>query len=70
VQFEKSVTLDPKLPLAYAGLGDGYGLIGLYDVRPVKEVIPKAKEAALKAIQLGQARWRKRTRRSLGSREF
>jgi len=52
VQFEKAVTLDPNYALAYAGLGDGYGLLGLYDVRPVKEVIPKAKEAALKAIQL------------------
>ena len=52
VQFEKAVTLDPNYALAYAGLADGYGLLGLYDVRPVKEVIPKAKEAALKAIQL------------------
>jgi tetratricopeptide (TPR) repeat protein len=51
-QFEKAVTLDPNYGLAYAGLADGYGLLGLYNVRPVEEVIPKAKEAALKAIQL------------------
>jgi eukaryotic-like serine/threonine-protein kinase len=52
VQFDKAVTLDPNYALAYAGLADGYGLLGLYDVRPLKEVIPKAKEAASKAIQL------------------
>jgi eukaryotic-like serine/threonine-protein kinase len=51
-EFEKAVTLDSNYALAYAGLADGYGLLGLYDVYPVKEVLPKAKEAALKAIQL------------------
>lgn len=51
-QFEKAVALDSNYALAYAGLADGYGLLGLYDVYPVKEIIPKAKAAALKAIQL------------------
>lgn len=51
-QFEKAVSLDPNYALGYAGLADGYGLLGLYDVYPVKEIIPKAKAAALKAIQL------------------
>jgi eukaryotic-like serine/threonine-protein kinase len=52
VQFDKAVTLDPNYALAYAGLADGYGLLALYDVRPIEEVIPKSKQAALKAIQL------------------
>jgi eukaryotic-like serine/threonine-protein kinase len=50
--FERAVALDPNYALAYAGLADGYGLLGLYDVYPVKEIIPKAKAAALKAIEL------------------
>jgi eukaryotic-like serine/threonine-protein kinase len=50
--FERAVNLDPNYALGYAGLADGYGLLGLYDVYPVKEIIPKAKAAALKAIQL------------------
>jgi len=52
VQFERAVKLDPNYALAYAGLADGYGLLGLYDVQPLVEVIPRAKEAATKAVQL------------------
>jgi serine/threonine protein kinase/tetratricopeptide (TPR) repeat protein len=51
-QFQKAIALDPNYALAYAGLADGYGLLGLYDVYPVREILPKAKAAALKAVQL------------------
>jgi len=50
--FRKAVELAPSYPAAYAGLADAYGLLGSFNVLPAQEAFPKAKEAAMKAIQM------------------
>jgi DNA-binding winged helix-turn-helix (wHTH) protein/tetratricopeptide (TPR) repeat protein len=49
--FELAISIDPNYALAYAGLADCYSTFGSYDVRP-RESVPKAKEAALKALSI------------------
>jgi DNA-binding winged helix-turn-helix (wHTH) protein/TolB-like protein/Tfp pilus assembly protein PilF len=51
-EFEEAVKLDPDFALAYAGLGDCYALLGVYDEKPPLESYPKAKEFAKKALEL------------------
>lgn len=52
--FQQAVEEDPNLAPAYSGLADALALLGSieYGVYPPKEVMPKAREAALTAIQL------------------
>jgi serine/threonine protein kinase/tetratricopeptide (TPR) repeat protein len=52
--FKQAIAADPRYALAYAGLADAYSLLGSlgYDVRPPSEVLPKAKAAALRALEL------------------
>jgi TolB-like protein/Tfp pilus assembly protein PilF/predicted Ser/Thr protein kinase len=52
--FKQAIVADPQYALAYAGLADAYGVLGSlgYDVLPPLEVMPKAKEAALRALEL------------------
>ena len=50
--FQQSIRDDPNYALAYAGLADSYNLLGWYSVLPSKEVFPRAKEAALKALEI------------------
>jgi tetratricopeptide (TPR) repeat protein len=50
--FQQAIALDQNYALAYAGLADAYGLLASYgDVSP-RITMPKAREAALKAISL------------------
>jgi len=49
--FQQAVSLDPKLAVAYAGLADGYSILGS-DVLPVEVAQTRAREAASKAIAL------------------
>jgi TolB-like protein/predicted Ser/Thr protein kinase len=50
--LEEAVSIDPEYALAHAGLADCYGVLSMY--RPVapQQVYPKAKAAALKALEL------------------
>lgn len=50
--FEQAIEKDPNYALAYTGLADTYALIAAYTTVPPREVMPKAKEAALKALAL------------------
>jgi TolB-like protein/predicted Zn-dependent protease len=52
--FEAAIARDPLYALAYAGLADSYGVLGLsfYDVLPPAEAMPKAKAAAKKALEI------------------
>jgi tetratricopeptide (TPR) repeat protein len=50
--FEQAIAHDPRYARAYAGLGDSYALIGGYSFAPQSEFMPKARAAALKAIEL------------------
>jgi DNA-binding winged helix-turn-helix (wHTH) protein/TolB-like protein/lipoprotein NlpI len=50
--YDQAVEQDPKYALAYAGLADSYGLLGSYGVEPASQADPRAKAAAVKALQL------------------
>jgi tetratricopeptide (TPR) repeat protein len=50
--FQRAIDKDPNYAEAYAGLADAYMLLGGYGLEPQKEVIPKAKAAAQKALTL------------------
>jgi len=50
--FQRAIAEDPKYAIAYAGLADSYGLLTSYGVRPATETMPKAKAAALHALEL------------------
>jgi TolB-like protein len=49
--FQRAVALDPGYALAYAGLADGYCISSDWQ-HPPSEVIPKARAAAAKALEL------------------
>lgn len=52
--FENATRKDPQYALAYAGLADSYGIIGaiMYGSVPAAEAAPKAKAAAVRALQI------------------
>jgi TolB-like protein/DNA-binding winged helix-turn-helix (wHTH) protein/Tfp pilus assembly protein PilF len=50
--FEKAIARDPGYARAYAGLADCYALMSGYTIGLQDESIPKARAAALKAIEL------------------
>ena len=50
--FQQAIEKDPKYALAYSGLADAYTLIPVYTREPARAYMPKAKEAALKALAL------------------
>ncbi len=50
--FEEAIRLDDEYALAYAGLADCYCLASIYGAAPPKAVMPRAKAAALKALDL------------------
>jgi TolB-like protein/Tfp pilus assembly protein PilF len=49
--FESAVGKDGSYALAYSGLAECYGLLAFFGLRAPAEVMPKAKEAALKALE-------------------
>jgi TolB-like protein/DNA-binding winged helix-turn-helix (wHTH) protein len=52
--FNQAIAVDPNYAQAYSGLADSYALLGdwEYDVLAPNEAFPKAKAAAIKALQL------------------
>jgi tetratricopeptide (TPR) repeat protein len=52
--FNQGIARDPNYAAAYSGLADTYALLGdwQYAVMPTKEAVPRAKAAALKALEL------------------
>jgi serine/threonine protein kinase/tetratricopeptide (TPR) repeat protein len=54
--FQQAIEKDPNFALAYSGLADAYNLLGAQDAVaggiPPTEVLPKAKAAALKALEI------------------
>ena len=52
--FEQAIQQDPNSALAYAGLADAYDIMAsaIIEAVPTKDAYPKAKEAALRAVQL------------------
>jgi len=50
--YEQAIALDPNYALAYAGLAETYVILPFYTTTAPLEALPKAKAAALKALQL------------------
>ena len=50
--YQKAIERDPNYALAYDGLAKSYGLLGAYFVPFSENPFPKAKTAALKALEL------------------
>ena len=52
--FNQAIAIDPNYAMAYVGIGDSYQMMGLYGIMRPDECMPKAKEAALKALELDE----------------
>jgi len=50
--YEQAIAHDPKYALAYAGLANSYVLLPFYFSVPQRDAMAKARDAALKALQL------------------
>ncbi|HZI54856.1 MAG TPA: adenylate/guanylate cyclase domain-containing protein, partial [Chitinophagaceae bacterium] len=50
--FQEAISIDPGFAPAYAGYADSSALAAFYNFFPAKEIMPKAKEAAYKAIEI------------------
>jgi serine/threonine-protein kinase len=52
--FQQAIDKDPAYALAYAGLAEGYILVPQYGVGSPHEAYPKARAAAMKAIEIDE----------------
>src|SRR6266571_3835091 len=52
--YEQAITRDPNYALAYTGLAEAYVLLPFYTATAPQDAYPKAKSAALKALQLDE----------------
>jgi tetratricopeptide (TPR) repeat protein len=50
--FQQAVELDPEYALAYAGMADAFAMIGFWGTSKRHDAYPKAKAAALRALEL------------------
>jgi adenylate cyclase len=50
--FQQATEIDPKFALAFAGLAESNHFLALYSYPQVNEAMPKARELALKALEL------------------
>ncbi len=50
--FNQAIAIDQNYALGYAGLADAYAGLSIYRGAPPQETMPKAKDAALKALSL------------------
>ena len=50
--FQQALEKDPAYAPAYAGLADTYNTLAFFTVFPPREVVPKAKAAAVKALEI------------------
>lgn len=53
--FQKAIETDPNYAPAYAGLADCYNMLVVYGVQQPKDAFPKAKEAAVKALEMDES---------------
>ena len=52
--FQQAINADPNYAAAYAGLADCYNMQVIYGVSEPKDGFPKAKEAAVKALEMDE----------------
>ncbi len=50
--FSRAIAMDPGYALAFAGLAYAYLVLSFYSPTPPKDLYPKAKQAALRALEL------------------
>jgi TolB-like protein/Tfp pilus assembly protein PilF len=50
--FQQALNRDPAYPLAYAGLADTYAYLSFFLVVPPRQAMPKAKTAAVRALEI------------------
>jgi serine/threonine-protein kinase len=50
--FGQAIQKDPRYALAYAGQADAYALLADFNVLPAREVLPKLRAAAARALEL------------------
>lgn len=50
--FQQAIELDPGYALAYTGLSQAYGVLGIFGEMPAAETFPKARTAELKALEI------------------
>ncbi len=50
--FQQAIDKDPNYAAAYAGLADTFALLSTWNYVPAKDFMPKARAAALKALQI------------------
>jgi TolB-like protein/Flp pilus assembly protein TadD len=53
--FNQAIEKDPSYAQAYAGLADAYALMPVYSAGSPQEFLPKAKAAAMKALEIDDA---------------
>jgi len=53
--YKQAIAKDPGFALAYSGLAEAYVLFSNYSVAPPKESMPRAKAAAVKALELDES---------------
>ncbi|HMQ03599.1 MAG TPA: winged helix-turn-helix domain-containing protein [Pyrinomonadaceae bacterium] len=53
--FEEAIAADPNYALAYAGMADAYRTLASAAFAPSKEVCPKARSLAVKALELDES---------------
>lgn len=53
--FRQAIAKDPEYSLAYAGIADCLLLLGLFGADSPREIMPQAKAAAMKAIELDES---------------
>jgi TolB-like protein/DNA-binding winged helix-turn-helix (wHTH) protein/Flp pilus assembly protein TadD len=53
--FQQAIDKDPNYGRAYAGLADTFGLMSTWFVGPQNELMPKARAAALRALELDES---------------
>ncbi len=52
--FEQAIEKDPNYAPAYAGLADGYNVLGNWGYAPPRDTYPRGKAAAMKALELDE----------------
>lgn len=50
--FERAIEEDPADARPYSGLADAYSMLGSYSLSPLAETFPKARAAAMKALEI------------------
>lgn len=53
--FQQAITKDPNYARAYAGLADTFALMSTWNFVPQSEFMPKARAAALRALQMDES---------------